>query len=265
MMSINFVQIQRAAKELWNARVDGRPIAPLSETYPGLSMSDAYHISYLNFQRRVAPVGLGRVGHKVGLTSAAVQKQLGVKDPDFGYISSDMIVPNEGVAKVGKLIAPKVEGEIAFVLSRPLQGPSLTLENVMAAVKYVVPVIEIIDSRVRDWRIRIEDTVADNASSALVVLGSEKVKIEGLDLAKVGMTLKKNGKVESQGSGADCLGHPLQSLLWLANRLRAYGEDLESNDIVLAGAFGPVVSLAPGDKIEVELKGIGSVSCRCEK
>ncbi|MBI3553350.1 MAG: fumarylacetoacetate hydrolase family protein [Elusimicrobia bacterium] len=247
------------AGRLWDARTRSAACEPPTELHPELSIEDAYAVSRLNYERRLR--SSKRLGRKIGLTSAAVQKQLGVDEPDFGYLTSDMAVPHGGELHSGALLQGKVEGETAFILARPLKGPGVTAAAARAATDSVVACIEIIDSRVRDWKIKIQDTIADNASSAFFALAPERRGLAGLDLTRSAMTLKINGAVRSTGMGAACLGDPAEAVAWLANRLGALGDGLEAGDIVLSGAFGPVVPFAPGDRCEAEIEGLGLVSC----
>jgi 2-oxopent-4-enoate/cis-2-oxohex-4-enoate hydratase len=249
---------------LWQARITGVPCAPVTETCPGLTIEEAYQISSQVFQRKLAG-GARSVGRKIGLTSLAVQKQLGVDQPDFGYLTSDMLVHTGGVVGKNALIQGRAEGEVAFILGRDLKGPGLTREDIISATDHVVACIEIIDSRVKDWKIKIQDTIADNASSALLVLGSKPVKLQNIDLRMAGMTLRMNGEVESTGVGAACLDHPVNAVLWLANALGRLGDSLKAGDIILSGAYGPVVPFNPGDQCEVEISGLGKVSCSRER
>jgi 2-oxopent-4-enoate/cis-2-oxohex-4-enoate hydratase len=251
------------AESLFQARIKAQPIAPLSETYPEISILDAYQISHLGFQMRLK-TGVKSMGRKIGLTSLAVQKQLGVHQPDFGYITSDMLVNHEGAIGANSLIAGRVEGEVAFVLGRDLKGPGVDWKQVVAATDHVLGCIEIIDSRVRDWKIGIQDTIADNASSAMIVLGNHPKKLSDIDLEMAGMALRLNGEVESTGVGVACLGHPIHAVAWLANTLGALGYTLSAGDIILSGAYGPVVPFKPGDHCEVEISGLGKIRCSRE-
>jgi 2-oxopent-4-enoate/cis-2-oxohex-4-enoate hydratase len=248
------------AETLWQARISGVPCAPLTETHPELTIQDAYKLSGQVFQRRLAG-GVRAVGRKIGLTSLAVQKQLGVDQPDFGYLTSDMLIHSGGSVGVQALIQGRAEGEVAFVLGRDLKGPGISCDEVIAATDHVVACIEIIDSRVKNWKIKIQDTIADNASSAYVVLGSRPRKLKDLDLRMAGMTLRMNGEVESTGVGAACLNHPVNAVQWLANTLGSLGDNLKAGDIILSGAYGPVVPFLPGDHCEVEISGLGKVTC----
>ncbi len=255
-------QLQIAAASLWDARVNCAPCAPLTETFPSLSVSDAYTISEINLRRRLALPGIKLEGKKIGLTSRAVQKQLGVDQPDFGYLTSDMNVANGGDVSLRGLLQARVEGELAFMLKKDLSGPGVTGAQVISATEFVIPCIEIIDSRVRDWKIKVEDTIADNASSAMFVLGGTPKNLGFQDWGMAGMALRINGEVESTGVGRACLDHPVNAVAWLANTLGAYGVPLKAGELILAGAFGPVVPVKAGDVCEVEIHGLAPVSCR---
>lgn len=255
------MDFQKLANQLWDARVKSQPIGPLTEQASTLSIEDAYQISLLNYKRRTKEANVRAIGKKIGLTSVAVQKQLGVHEPDFGYLTSDM---NVNVLKKGALIQGKVEGEVAFILKQDLSKDNVQTEDVIAATDYVVACIEIIDSRVAHWKIKIQDTIADNASAAFLVLGKEKKKLSELDLKMAGMALRINQEVESTGVGAACLGHPINAVCWLANQMQKLGDPLKRGDVILSGAYGPVVPFKPGDLCEVEINGLGKVSCKYE-
>lgn len=255
------LDIAQLADSLYEARRGALPCEPLTGRAPGMTIRDAYTVSEINLKRRVEQEKASVIGKKVGLTSWAVQRQLGVGEPDFGYLTSDMNIPLGGTVPMAGLLLPKVEGEAAFVLKRDLAGPGVTVADVVRATDFVLPCIEIIDSRVRDWKIRIEDTVADNASSALFVLGTEPRSLRDLDLRLAGMALRVNGEVLSSGSGAACLDHPCLAVAWLANKLGQFGEGLRAGEVVLSGAFGPVVPVLGGEHVEVEISGLGRVHC----
>jgi 2-keto-4-pentenoate hydratase len=209
----------------------------------------------------------GRVitGRKIGLTAKAVQQQLGVDQPDFGVLFADMEIADGGELPMDRTLQPKAEAEIALVLGSDLAGPDISRAEVEAAVGAVCVAIEIIDSRIADWKISFADTVADNGSSAFFVLGASKHGLAGLDLWTCGMVLEKNGELASLGAGAACLGHPLNAATWLARTLSARGEPLRKGDVVLTGALGPMIALAPGDLIRASVGGLGSVSLRCSE
>lgn len=239
----------------------GRPIPPLRDVLRGATIADAYAIQAANTAFWLAE-GRRRVGAKIGLTAKAVQTQLGVDQPDFGVLLHDMQVEDGGVVPVGRLLQPKVEAEIAFTLERT--PDATTLETLAASVAYAQASIEIVDSRIEEWRIGIIDTIADNASSGLFVLGAERVALRDLDLRLCGMVLTKNGEPASFGAGAACLGNPLNALAWLARTVAEFGEPLREGDVVLAGALGPMIAAAPGDAFVAEIAGLGDVSVRFE-
>lgn len=260
-MAMDPSQLAKIADQLFRARTEQAALAPLTETHPGFSLEDAYAVSETTLSKRLRQGGARLVGKKIGLTSRAVQKQLGVNEPDFGYLTSDMNLPfGESVSR-STLLQPRVEGEVAFVLKRDLGGPGVTVADVIRATDFVLPCIEIIDSRVKDWKIKIEDTVADNASSAMFVLGTEPRRLRDTDLRLAGMALRVNGEVMSTGCGAACLDHPALAVAWLANALGRYGAKLNAGDVILSGAFGPVVPVNAGDLVEVTIQGLGSVRC----
>lgn len=266
-MSQLHTPLNSLADSLWQARTGGRPRPPLSAPAGSagvpapLTIEDAYRISRLNFERRLAETGARAIGRKIGLTSRAVQKQLGVDQPDYGYLTSDMLLEDGGTLPKGALIQGKAEGEVAFVLSADLTGNDISADDVAQATDCVVACIEIIDSRVADWKIQIVDTIADNASAAYFVLGRERRKLGEIDLRMAGMLLRRNGEIESTGVGAACLDHPLNAVAWLARTMSRLGDPLRKGDIILSGAYGPVVPFVPGDRCEVEINGLGKVSC----
>jgi 2-keto-4-pentenoate hydratase len=206
--------------------------------------------------------GEGRrvVGRKVGLTAKAVQRQLGVDQPDFGVLFDDMEISDGGRLDPSRAIQPKAEAEIALILDADLDGDDLGIEDVVEAVGTVAPAIEIVDSRIADWKITFADTVADNGSSAFYVLGTDRKPLADLDLFACGMVLEINDEVVSFGAGAACLGHPLNAALWLARTLAARGDPLRRGDVVLTGALGPMVVLTPGDRVRATVGGLGAVS-----
>lgn len=253
-------ELQKFADQLYNARVQRVPCAPLTEQ-SNLSVSDAYQISDINLKRRLEQEKAKLIGKKIGLTSRAVQKQLGVNEPDYGYLTSDMNVMMGETVSMAGLLFPKVEGEVAFVLKKDLIGPGITAAQVIQATDFVLPCIELIDSRVKDWKIKIQDTVADNASSSHFILGTKPTLLGAIDLRLAGMALRVNGEVLSSGAGAACLDHPVNAVAWLANKMGEFGVPLKAGDVILSGAFGPVVPVGAGDHVDVAISGLGSVFC----
>ena len=237
----------------------GGAVAPLREGLEPTDATGAYAVQALNTAHWV---GEGRrvVGRKVGLTAKAVQAQLGVDQPDFGVLFADMEIVDGGVLLASKSLQPKAEAEVAIVLKHDLPSAETTSEQVAAAIESVRAAIEIVDSRIADWKITFADTVADNGSSAFYVLGTQHKPLAGLDLYTCGMALEINGVVVSLGAGAACLGHPLNAAAWLARTLAAQGAPLKAGDVVLTGALGPMVTLTPGDHVVAKIGGLGEVS-----
>lgn len=232
------------------------PIAPLRDVLEPLDASGAYAVQSLNtafWQRE----GRRIVGRKAGLTARAVQRQLGVDQPDYGVLFADMRVADGGVLAAGACLQPKVEGEIAFIIGQTLDDPAMDRDTVAAAIASVHAAIEIVDSRIADWKITFADTVADNGSSAYFVLADAGVPLADADLFSAGMVLEVDGEIASVGAAAAALGNPLNAALWLARTLAAQGDPLAAGDIVLAGALGPMVDLAPGNHVAVTVAGIG--------
>lgn len=248
------------AEALWAAERDGVAIDKPSLTTP-LSLTEAYAVQQHNIQRRLDG-GARLVGRKIGITSKAVMDWLKVKEPDFGALLDDMLVDDGGVCSMQGLLQPRVEGEVAFVLDRDLTSAHTTAVDVVAATAWIAASIEIIDSRVKDWQITLADTVADNASSARCVVSSTKASLSGIDLSLAGCVLRKNGRVASTGAGAACLGHPVNAVAWLARTLAKQGTPLRAGDLVLSGALCPVVPVAAGDVVEVEVGHVGRCSVR---
>ncbi|WP_321968937.1 2-keto-4-pentenoate hydratase [Paraburkholderia tropica] len=251
-------QIEQAANALTEAARSREFIAPLRETYEGLGIQDAYSIQRLNTERKLAQ-GRRIVGCKIGLTSLAVQKQLGVDQPDFGMLFDDMAYGDGEPIPASALTQPKIEGEIAFVLGRDLTATHPSPLDVLAAIDYALPALEIVGSRIADWNIRIADTIADNASSGSFVIGSTPRKLSEFDVRLCGMVLERRGEPVSVGAGAACLGNPLNAVLWLARTMAALGTPLRAGDLVLSGALGPMVAVTPGDIFEARINGLGSV------
>ncbi|MGZ3696107.1 MAG: 2-keto-4-pentenoate hydratase [Bdellovibrionota bacterium] len=256
---ITRIEISSLADSLYAARTNATPCGPLTEKFPALTIRDAYTISDINLKRRCEQEGATLLGKKIGLTSRAVQKQLGVTEPDYGYLTSDMNIPLGETLSVKRLLQPRAEGEVAFVLKKDLLGPGITAAQVIQATDFILPCIEIIDSRVKDWKIKIQDTIADNASSSHFVLGTEPRSLKGVDLALAGMALRVNGEILSTGAGAACLSHPCLAVAWLANALGKFGVSLKAGEVILSGAFGPVVPVSAGDRVDVEIAGLGHV------
>ena len=257
---MNQQEIERHGAQLYEALLERAAVAPLTERSPGMTLQDAYGIQQ-DLLRRRQERGERLIGHKIGVTSKVVMEMLKVGQPDFGHLTSAMVY-NDGAVPIDSLIAPKAEGEIAFILKRDLAGPGITEADVLRATQCVLPCFEIVDSRVRDWKIAIQDTVADNASSGCFVLGDSAADPRAVDLATVGMTLEKNGEVVATGAGAAALGHPLAAVAWLANTLGELGQTLRAGEVILSGSLAAMVPVARGDRLRMSLGGIGSAEVR---
>ena len=247
-----------ALNRLNEARTARRPCAPVRTLLPPNDLDAAYAVQSAWVAQQVA-AGARIVGRKVGLTNPAVQKQLGVDQPDFGVLLDTMACPADVPIDIARTLQPKIEAEVAFVLAHDLTTPEIRPADVAAATAYVVVALEIVDSRIAGWDIDIVDTVADNASSGLFVLGDQHVELGGLDLPACQMTLWRNGELVSKGSGAACLGDPLIAAAWLATTARDRGRPLRAGEIVLSGALGPMVPVTPGDEFCAGVGGLGEV------
>lgn len=247
------------AKQLIRSEGEKQAIEPLTTTYPGITVRDAYRIQMAQIDRRVLK-GAKIVGKKVGLTSTVMQSMFNVTTPDFGHLLDDMMIVEAEDIDLNEFIAPKLECEIAFILKEDLQGPGMTREDVEAATDYVVPAFEIIDSRIRDWKIRFEDTVADNGSSARAILGGIPTSLRDLDLEHLGMIFSKNGCLIDTAAGAAVMGNPIEAVVWLANTLGEYGISLKANEVILSGALTGAVPVEAGAIYTAEFAQIGSVT-----
>jgi 2-keto-4-pentenoate hydratase len=251
-------QIEHAAAALREAQRQHAYIAPLRETYPDLDIDSAYAIQRANTDRRLAD-GRRLVGCKIGLTSVAVQKQLGVDQPDFGMLFDDMGYGDSEPVPVAVLTQPRIEAEVAFVMGRDLDQENPGQLDVLNAINYALPALEIVGSRIAKWDIRSADTIADNASSSAFVLGNSPRQLSEFDLRLCGMVIERRGEPVSVGAGAACLGNPINALVWLARTMARLGTPLREGDLVLSGALGPMVSVAPGDIFDARINGLGSV------
>ncbi|MFM2323298.1 2-oxopent-4-enoate hydratase [Brachymonas denitrificans] len=255
--------IQTLGDSLYQALRSNSVIDPITNQYPDMTIEDAYAVQKRMIDRRVQD-GEVIVGKKIGVTSRAVMNMLGVYQPDFGYMMDRMIV-NEGESiAMSTLIQPKAEGEIAFLLKKDLMGPGLSNADILAATECVIPCFEIVDSRIRDWKIKIQDTVADNASCGVFVLGDSAVSPRKVDLSTCGMVLEKNGEIIATGSGAAAMGSPVNAITWLANTLGRLGVPLKAGEVVLSGALAAMFPCAAGDNFRVSIGGIGACSVRFE-
>ncbi len=235
-------------------------IEPLTDTYAGITVQDAYRIQLATVERRVAS-GRKIVGKKIGLTSPVMQQLFNVMEPDYGHLFDDMLSYQGEKVEAARFLQPRIEGEIAFVLERDLVGPGVTPTEVLSATAGLVAALEIVDSRVRDWKIKIQDTVADNGSSGAFVIGARMVSAAGIDLRHVGFVFSKNGRVVGTAAGAAVLGSPAQSVAWLANKMGEYGLALKAGEIILSGAACAAVPVQAGDSVHLVVDRLGEVSC----
>jgi 2-keto-4-pentenoate hydratase len=256
------MDINAVATGLYEAEKLVVPVDPLTVTYPEITLQDAYKIQLEGIKMRSAEDGRQIIGKKIGLTSVAMQKLLGVNEPDYGHLMDHMLVVEGTPISRNELLLPKVEGEIAFVLRTPLKGPGVTVADVLRASEGVMAAIEIVDSRIRDWKIKLPDTIADNASSAKLVLGGRLMPIRKFDLRLLGMVLEKNGEIMNTGTGAAVWGHPASAVAWLANKLSTFGIALEEGEIILSGAVTAAVDAEVGDSFHVAFQDLGTVGVR---
>jgi 2-keto-4-pentenoate hydratase len=253
----------RLAADLAEAERSRVPIAPLTDAYPGIDVVDAYEIQLINIRQRVAE-GARVIGHKVGLSSAAMQKMMGVDEPDYGHLLADMEVFEDRPVPVGRFLYPRVEVEVGFILADDLPGAGCTEDDVVAATAAFVPSIELIDTRIKDWKIKLCDTIADNASSAGWVLGDERVSPKDVDIKAIDAVLRCNGEVIAQGRSDAVLGNPVTAVAWLARKVDQFGVRLKAGDVVLPGSCTRAIDALPGDRFVAEFTGLGSVELTFE-
>lgn len=232
---------------------------PLTEVAPGLTVQEAYLVQLATIEKELAQ-GRRITGKKIGLTSAAMQQSLGVNEPDYGHLLDSMEIQNNGKVSPELVLQPRVEGEIAFILKEDLKGPNVTAFDVIQATDYIVPAIEIVDSRIKDWKLTLQDTVGDNASSGLYVLGENQFRLPDVDLRVVGMALYKNGVLQNTGTGAACLDNPINAVVWLANKLADYDIYLKKGEVILSGALSAAIPAETGDFFEMKFNQMGSVN-----
>jgi 2-oxopent-4-enoate/cis-2-oxohex-4-enoate hydratase len=255
-------RVEEFGDELYRALRGRQTVSPLTTRVPDITIDDAYLISRRLVERRLAD-GERVIGKKIGVTSKVVQRALDVHQPDFGWLTDRMRYESGAELPIGtELIQPRAEGEIAFVLARDLVGPGVTPADVVAATAHVVPCFEIVDSRITDWKIRIADTVADNASSGLFALGSEPADPRRVDFVTCGIVVEKNGEIISTGAGAAALGSPLVCVAWLANTLARFDVPLRAGDVILSGSLVPLEPVRPGDRMRCTIGGIGACEVR---
>lgn len=253
------IKIKQYGDELYEAFVKFSPVRSLLEREPGITIEDAYKIQERFVARRIA-AGERIIGKKIGATSKPVQDFLGVYQPDFGMLTSGMVYQEGDTIDLGTMIQPKAEAELAFVLKTDLKGPGITAMDVIRATDYVLPCFEIVDSRIVDWKIKIQDTVADNASCGVFVLGKTRGDPRVLDITLAGMVLEKNGEIFSTGVGAAVQGSPANAVAWLANTLGALGIPFKAGEVILSGSQSALVPVVGGDELVCTVGGLGS--CR---
>ena len=254
----NAALVKQLADRIRIAHDTGVATDPIRDALTPGDVATAYAIQAINTKYWVKQ-GRRLIGRKIGLTSKSVQKQLGVDQPDYGMLYADMTFGDGEEVPLARVMQPKVEAEIALVLDRDLTKKDLAISELISAVAYAVPAIEIVGSRIANWNIKIQDTIADNASSGLFVLGNEPKKLEGLDLRLCGIVMERRGDQISLGAGVACLGNPLIAALWLARTMVDVGAPLKAGDVIMSGALGPMAAVSPGDVIDVRISGLGSV------
>ena len=258
MTTENITNTKSLAEHLASAWDKGEGVQPVTVLNPDLTVDDAYQVQLHTIEESVKG-GQRITGKKIGLTSKAMQDMLGVGEPDYGHLLDQMHVENGGVISSSQVLQPKVEGEIAFILKNDLVGPNVTTMDVLAATEAVLPALEIVDSRIKDWKITLADTVADNASSGLYVLGDKPVKLTDIDVKQIGMTLYKNNELQNTGVGAAALGDPAKCVAWLANKLSTYGITLKAGEVILSGALSAAIEGEAGDTFYAKFSELGEV------
>ncbi len=261
--------VQSIADQLWRAHASGQPTAPVRDQIDALAaggnpMAAAYEVQQWNHRRRIE-AGARLVGRKIGLTAKAVQQQLGVDAPDYGALFADMAVGDGEAIAAARTMQPKVEAEIALVLGRDLLHERHGVADLISATAYVLPAIEVVGSRIAGWDIRLTDTVADNASASLFVLGTRPVRLADVDLATCAMVMERGSEPVSRGVGAACLGNPLNAAVWLADTMVRLGTPLRAGEVLMTGSLGAMVAVQPGDVVTSRIEGLGSVRAVFER
>jgi 2-keto-4-pentenoate hydratase len=261
--ALSAAEHRQMADALRAAEVERSPIPRPTLSYADMTAADGYRVQLLNVERRVATGAVVR-GHKVGLSSRTMQQMMGVNEPDYGQLLSDMFVPEYTPIRVGALCAPRVEVEVAFVLGEPLPAPGCTVADVLRCTAYVCPALEIIDSRIENWDIRLPDTVADNASAGLVVLGGRATLVDRVDLRTIGAALRRNGSIIATGAAGAVLGNPATSVAWLANKVHGFGVRLDAGHVILPGSCTRAYDVAAGHTMRADFDQLGHVVARFE-
>lgn len=249
---------EQLAADLAEAERSRVPMSPLTDAYPDIDVVDAYEIQLINIRRRLAE-GATVVGHKVGLSSAAMQQMMGVDEPDYGHLLADMEVFEDIPVDAGRYLYPRVEVEVGFILADDLPGAGCTEDDVLAATAAFAPSIELIDTRITDWKIKLCDTIADNASSAGFILGAGRVSPKDIDITAIDAVLTRNGEVVAEGRSDAVLGNPVTAVAWLARKVDSFGVRLRAGDIVLPGSCTRAIDVRPGDRFVADFAGLGSV------
>ena len=256
-------RIKELGDELYAALRSNSTVMPLTEREKDITITDAYHISLRMVEQRVGKDGESIIGKKIGVTSKAVQDMLGVFQPDFGFLTDAMAYPDAANIPIeDNLIQPRAEGEIAFRLKKDLAGPGVTEQDVLDATETIMPCFEVVDSRIENWNIKIEDTVADNASCGVYVLGANEVDPRDYDLPNLKMKVYKNGELHSEGTASAVQGNPLTAVAWLANTLGEFGIPFKAGEVILSGSLVPLIPVVEGDEMSLEIEGIGGCSCK---
>lgn len=258
-MALTKDQVEQISNELIEAERTCTPIEALTDRFPDVTYEDAYAVQLKTFDTRVRN-GAVIVGKKIGLTSRAMQDQFNIREPDYGMITDTMMAREGAPVPMSSLILPRIEPEIAFLLKEDLKGPGINAANVIEATEGVLPAFEVIDSRYRDWKITVKDSISDNASAALMILGGVLTPVKDLDLRYTGLVLEKNGEVVSTGAGAAVLGNPAESVAWLANKLTEYGITLKKGEFVMSGSLVSAVKVEAGANLRATFDRIGAVS-----
>ena len=260
-MSVSTELLNQVAHELMDAESKHAPIPPITGRYPGFNVDDAYQVQSHVLEHRLSG-GKKVVGRKVGLTSKAMQEMLGVDQPDYGVLLEDMLIEDGAEFPAAELLQPRIEAEIGFMLKADLTGPDVTAEQVLEATDYLFAALEVIDSRIKDWRIKLQDTIADNASSARVVVGAGRVSPAGLDLAREELVFECNGQEVGRATGEAVLGHPANAVAWLASTLHRRGVTIAAGQLIIPGALTAAIPVIPGDTVKATFTNLGTVSVR---